>query len=135
MDGIELAYDDRHRRRLVLQCKGGTRFLLDLKHAQILHDGEGLLLDNGSIIIIHAALEDVAEIRCATVEILMHTAWHLGNRHLPCEIHQDRLVVRWDPVIAVMLEKRGCSVARINAPFNPEGGAYETAHDHGRNHD
>lgn len=134
VDVIELAYDDRHRRRIALQSSTGIRFLLDLAEPQILHDGDGLQLEDGSIIIVRAAKEDLAEIRCGTPEHLMRMAWHLGNRHLPCEIHGDRLLLRWDPVIADMLEKLGCAVTRITAPFNPEGGAYQQSHAEGRKH-
>lgn len=134
VDVIELTYDDRYRRRLVLQSSKGTRFLLDLARPQILQNGDGLKLEDGSVIKIRAALEDMAEIRCATPEHLTAMAWHLGNRHLPCEIYEDRLIIRWDPVIAAMLEKLGCEVTRFKAPFNPEGGAYQQSHNDRHNH-
>ena len=56
--------------------------------------------------------------------------WHVGNRHTPCQINSDHLLIQADPVIGHMLEHLGAVVEPLTAPFNPEGGAYG----HGRTH-
>ena len=121
----------------------GLQFLLDLPEATQLHDGNDLLLTDGRHVRVLAAPEDIMQVVALDPLHLMRTAWHIGNRHLPCEIHADRLVLRWDHVIADMLEKLGCEVKRLDASFNPEGGAYghgqthshNLGHNHGHSHD
>ena len=138
MGTVTLDYDARFRRRIVLTSDQGMPFMLDLPTATELKEGDGLILDTGQVLRVVAALEDVMEVRATSPHHLMRTAWHIGNRHLPCEIHGDRLVLRWDHVIAEMLEQLGCTVARVKKPFQPEGGAYghgrTHGHDHGHSH-
>ncbi|HAC48492.1 MAG TPA: urease accessory protein UreE, partial [Sulfitobacter sp.] len=55
---------------------------------------------------------------------LPRIAWHIGNRHTPCQIDADRLVIQRDHVIAKMLGQIGAATREITAPFRPEGGAY-----------
>lgn len=137
-DTITLSHDDRFRRRMAMTSDGGLRFLLDLPQAVELAQGQGLRLEDGRIIGIRAAEEPLMEVRADDPRLLMRSAWHIGNRHLPCAIHADRLLLRWDHVIAAMLEGLGCRVARVSAPFRPEGGAYghgrTHGHDHGHSH-
>ncbi len=134
-DTVTLTYDDRFRRRMVMTGDDGLAFLLDLPEAVQLHEGTDLLLEDGRHIRVHAALEDIMQVIAKDPLQLMRTAWHIGNRHLPCEIHADRLVLRWDHVIADMLEKLGCEVKRLDASFNPEGGAYGHGKTHSHDHD
>ena len=85
-----------------------------------------------------AAPEPLLEIRCRDAHHLVRVAWHLGNRHLPTQIFEDRLRIRVDHVIEDLARKLGAEVARIEAPFDPEGGAYghgrTHGHDHGHSH-
>ncbi|MBB5516212.1 urease accessory protein [Rubricella aquisinus] len=129
-DTVTLTYDDRFRRRIALTGDQGTAFLLDLAEATELRAGDRLLLDDGRTIEVRAAPEDLMRATSPDPHHLIRTAWHVGNRHLPCAIHPDHLILRWDHVIADMLEQLGCTVERIEAPFTPEGGAYG----HGRTH-
>ncbi len=134
-DTVTLSYDDRHRRRMVMRGDNGLEFLLDLPEAVQLCEGNDLLLSDGRHVRVRAASEDIMQVIARDPLHLMRTAWHIGNRHLPCEIHADRLVLRFDHVIADMLEKLGCEVKRLEAPFNPEGGAYGHGRTHGHSHD
>ncbi len=131
-DTVTLTYDDRHRRRVAMTGDNGLAFLLDLPEAVALRHGDLIELDDGRTIEVRAAPEDLMEVRAHDREHLLRTAWHVGNRHLACEVHADRLVLRWDRVVAAMLEGQGCTVTRVEAPFQPEGGAY--THDHGQGH-
>jgi urease accessory protein len=82
-----------------------------------------------------AAPEPLAEIRASEPAALARIAWHLGNRHLPVELTRKALRIRRDPVIEEMARGLGAVVLGIEAPFNPEGGAYaKGGHDHGHDH-
>ena len=138
-----LGWDDRHRRRVRLARDDGGEFLLDLPEARVLRDGDGLILDDGSVIEVRAADEAVCDVAAASPAALARLAWHLGNRHLPVEIRADALRIRDDHVIVAMLEGLGVRVTRLRAPFTPEAGAYDShehgagahATDHGHDHD
>lgn len=121
---VTLDFDDRFRRRRRYVAESGFAFLLDLEEATPLRDGDGLLLEAGGVILVRAAPEPLVEVRAATPERLMRLAWHLGNRHLPTEIQAERLLIRDDHVIVAMLRGLGAELRKVDAPFNPEGGAY-----------
>jgi urease accessory protein len=134
-DTVVLDYDERHRRRLAMTGRGGLAFLLDLAAARALRDGDGLVLEDGRIVEVRAAPERLLEVTCASPAELVRVAWHLGNRHLPTELMGSALRIRFDHVIADMLEGLGARVAEVEAPFNPEGGAYaQGGHHHGHHH-
>lgn len=109
---------------------GGLAFLLDLAATTCLKDGDALLLEDGRLVEIKAAAEDLLEIKGHDALHLMTLAWHLGNRHLAAQIERERIVIRYDPVIAHMLEHQGARLREVHEPFNPEGGAYPAHHDH-----
>ena len=135
IDRVVLDYDGRHRRRIVLTGESGARYLLDLPQTRNLHDGDGLALPNGEVILVVAQPEPLLEVRAASPEALLRLAWHLGNRHLTAAIEADRILIRRDHVIAHMLEHQGASVREVVAVFDPEGGAYhDHAHDHHHDH-
>jgi len=123
-DRVVLSYDDRFRRRILLTGEKGTKVLLSLKEAQHLHSGDALEAEEGALIEVVAAPEELIEIRCNSEIELLRTAWHLGNRHLPTQIEGDCLRIRFDKVILEMIEGLGASATLVHAPFNPEGGAY-----------
>ncbi len=111
----------------------GTVFLLDEAEAVQLRHGDGLKLEDGRIVEVLAAPEALLEVRAADPVHLLKLGWHLGNRHLAAEMHADRILIRDDHVIAHMLEHLGAKLCRVQAPFDPEGGAYGGAHV-GHNH-
>jgi len=134
-DCVVLDFDARHRRRIVMHGEAGLNFLLDLPEAVALADGDGLQLEDGGLVAVKAAQERLIEVRAGDGLPLVRIAWHLGNRHLPTEILDDALRIREDHVILDMLEKMGARTALIEAPFNPEGGAYGQGRTHGHGHD
>jgi urease accessory protein len=129
-DRVVLDYDQRHRRRIVVKGVKGTEILLDLAEVPDLRDGDALVLDSGERVVVEAAPEDLMEITCADPVHLARIAWHLGNRHLAAEIRGTAIRIRTDHVIAAMAAGLGATVRPISAPFNPEGGAYGSAHNH-----
>ena len=123
-DTIVLDFDDRHRRRMAMIGTRGLEFLLDLENAVALRGGDALVLDDGRLIEVVAAPEPLLEIRVADPHHLIRVAWHLGNRHLPTQIVGKGLRIRRDHVIEAMVKGLGARVIEIEAPFDPEGGAY-----------
>ena len=123
-DTVVLDFDDRHRRRMAMMGTRGLAFLLDLENAVALRGGDALVLDDGRLIEVVAAPEPLVEIRCKDPEHLVRVAWHLGNRHLPTQITARGLRIRRDHVIEAMVKGLGARTIEIEAPFDPEGGAY-----------
>jgi urease accessory protein len=130
IDRVVLDADERHRRRIVLTAEGGTRFLLDLPHATGLRDGDGLVLEDGSVVRVVGKCEALVEIAAANPRELTRLAWHIGNRHTEVEIAGERLRIRRDSVLEEMLRGLGAQLSFIEAPFQPEPGAYGHAHGH-----
>lgn len=130
-DSVVLDFDDRHRRRMAMRGTRGLEFLLDLPEAVALRSGDALVLDDGRLIEVLGAPEPLLELRCRDARLLVRLAWHLGNRHVAAQILGTALRIRRDHVLADMAEGLGARVIEIEAPFEPEGGAYaEPAHGH-----
>ena len=123
-DTVVLDFDDRHRRRMAMTGTRGLEFLLDLENAVALRGGDALVLEDGRLIEVVAAPEPLIEIRGTDPQHLVRVAWHLGNRHLPTQIMPKGLRIRRDHVIEAMVKGLGARVIEIEAPFDPEGGAY-----------
>ena len=136
-DTITLGETDRHRRRMAMRADGGLEFLLDLPAARLLRHGEGLRLEDGRVIEVRAVPEPLLEVKGRDARHLLALTWQIGNRHLAAQIEAHRVLIRRDRVIAEMLEGLGAEVREIDAPFDPEGGAYgghSHGHDHGHDH-
>lgn len=145
-DTVVLDFDDRHRRRVAMTGTRGLEFLLDLENATALRGGDALVLEDGRLVEVVAAPEPLLEIRGSDPHHLVRVAWHLGNRHLPTQIMPRGLRIRRDHVIEAMVKGLGARVIEIEAPFDPEGGAYagpphaeqhapgRTGHDHAHDH-
>jgi urease accessory protein len=134
IDVVTLASDDRHRRRLVMTGEAGTRFLLDLPQAAMLRDGDGLVLDDGSIVRVVGKPEPLVEIAAAREVDRLRIAWHLGNRHVEVQVAGDKLRIRRDHVLEAMLLGLGARLTPVEAAFDPEQGAYAHWHDDGDGH-
>jgi urease accessory protein len=138
VDSITLDAHERHRRRVVLRAERGTKFLLDLPKATALHDGDGLVLEDGALVLIVGRPEPLVEISAADPYALARLAWHIGNRHIEVEIVGAKLRIRRDHVIEAMLRGLGAALSPLEAPFHPERGAYDHHshdHDHAHGHD
>ncbi len=128
---VSLDYDGRFLRRKMLATDEGEAFLVDLAQTQSLNHGGVLILEDGREIEIIAAAEELLEVRG---ENLPRLAWHIGNRHTPCQVESDRLLTQRDHVIQDMLNKLGAEVSMVIEPFTPEGGAYGHGRTHGHAH-
>jgi urease accessory protein len=133
-DTVVLEFEDRHRRRMTMTGTRGLEFLLDLPEVVALRGGDALVLDDGRLVEVVAAPEPLLEIRCRDNLHLVRVAWHLGNRHLPMQVMAKGLRIRRDHVIEEMVRGLGGRVIEIEAPFDPEGGAYAVAAAHAHEH-
>ena len=131
VDRVVLDAVERHRRRITLTGERGTIFLLDLPQATALRDGDGLVLDDGSMVRVAGKPEPLIEISAASAQELARVAWHIGNRHIEVQVVGDKLRIRRDHVLEAMLRGLGARLAPVEAPFDPEQGAYSG---HGHNH-
>jgi urease accessory protein len=131
---LTLDFDARHRRRIRLTADQGEEILLDLPQAVAMADGDGLQLEDGRWLMVQAAAEQIVEIRHKDPNQFVRLAWHLGNRHLPTEMRDQVLRIRPDHVIEHMLCGFGAELTRVQANFQPEGGAYGGDHGHHHSH-
>jgi urease accessory protein len=134
---VMLAHDERHLRRKLLHLDDGDMVMLDMKQPVLLAHGDLLLMDDGNAIEVRASAEKLFEIRPRDRLHLVELAWHIGNRHLPAQIEEDRILILRDHVIREMLIVLGADVAEVTEHFQPMRGAYH-GHDGGHsshNHD
>ena len=130
-DRVVLDAGDRNRRRIVLKGVRGTEFLLDFERPVMLHDGDGLLLDDGTIVLVAGSPERLIEVSAPSALDTVRLAWHLGNRHTDVQIVGGKIRIRRDHVLEDMLRGLEAHIAPLEAPFDPEQGA---PHGHGHEH-
>lgn len=131
-DRVVLDAGDRQRRRIVLRGDKGTEMLLDFEKPVTLRDGDGLMLDDGAIVLVAGQPEPLVEISAHSALDTVRLAWHLGNRHTDVQIAGNRLRIRRDHVLEDMLRGLGAHLTPLEAPFDPETAA--PSH-HGHTHD
>jgi urease accessory protein len=137
VDQVLIDYDRRFRRRILLTTVSGAEVFIDLPQAVRLRDGDGLDVE-GCIVRVRAQAEACMDIHAHGDGELVRIAWHLGNRHLPVQLLGDVIRIRADHVIGEMIEGLGGHVDRVDAPFDPEAGAYSGGghhHHHGDDDD
>jgi urease accessory protein len=118
---VELDSAARHLRRKLLVLPEGDEVLVDFERPVQLRNGDCLVLEDGRLIEVIAAEEDVMEVKADNLAVI---AWHVGNRHLEAQIEAGRILIRPDHVIAAMLQGLGATVKQVREPFAPEHGAY-----------
>ena len=131
-DRVVLDAGDRNRRRIVLTAEKGTEFLLDFEKPVSLRDGDGLVLDDGAIVLVAGEQEKLVEISAGSALECVRLAWHLGNRHTDVQVIGDRLRIRRDHVLEDMLRGLSATLTPLDAAFDPEAPA--PAHEHERDH-
>jgi len=132
VDRVILDADDRQRRRIVLTGEKGTRLLLDFERPVTLRDADGLLLEDGSIVVVAGQIEPLVEISAKAPLDFVRLAWHIGNRHTDIQFVDKAFRIRRDHVLEEMMKGLGASLTTIEAPFDPEPTAPQAhQHDHG----
>ena len=130
-DFIELSYDERFLRRKKLTSYNGIEFLVDLKNTISLKKDDVFKLDSGLLINVRYKIEELLEIKGNN---LMHLIWHIGNRHIPCQIEENRILIQNDKVIEEMILRLNGQTKVVLEAFDPEGGAYGIGRTHGHRH-
>jgi urease accessory protein len=120
-DRVVLDAGDRQRRRIVLRGEKGIEFLLDFEKPVMLRDGDGLALDDGTLVLITGEREKLIEVSAHSALDAVRLAWHLGNRHTDVQIVGDKIRIRRDHVLEDMLRGLGAHLSPLEAPFDPEG--------------
>ncbi len=124
---VTLSYEQRFLRRKKLVSDDGMPFLVELGETVSMNAGDAFLLDDGTAIVVKAAIEPLLAVYH---DNLPRIAWHIGNRHTPCQIEADHILILRDHVLQGMLAGLGARTEHTEAAFTPEGGAYG----HGRTH-
>jgi urease accessory protein len=127
---LVLDYEARFLRRKRVVAASGRAVMVDLPETVSLDAGDALEAEDGTLLEIVAAPEPLLKV---TGE-LPRLAWHIGNRHTPCQVAGDHLLIRADHVLADMLRRLGAGLEETEAPFTPEGGAYGHGRTHGHSH-
>jgi urease accessory protein len=123
-DRVVMTAQERHIRRKLITLQHGEEVLVDFPLTVMLKHGDILVLEDGRVAEVIAAQEELMEVRARDATHLTLLAWHIGNRHLDAQIEPERLLLRRDKVIAVMLEHQGAVVRNVVEIFSPEHGAY-----------
>ena len=123
-DILMLDFDSRNRRTGTLTGMRGTVLDVALDHAATLRTGDAFVAEDGRLFEVVSKPERLLDIKPATDADLAKIAWQLGNHHLPMQITGKRLRIRAAGDIAAVLTGLGAKVTEIEAPFDPEGGAY-----------
>jgi len=127
---LVLPFDLRIRSRLRTRLASGEEAVLKTERGAILRGGECLRAEDGRVVRVSAAPEKVMHVTCADQFELTRAAYHLGNRHVPVEIGDAFLRIAADHVLYDMLLGLGAKVEELDAPFEPESGAYGGGHAH-----
>ena len=128
---LPLTADERSVVRGRRRTDCGREVLLQLPRDGALQPGDQLTDAQQSVLVeVTAAPEALMRVQAPTPLELMQAAYHLGNRHVALELHDQELLLPEDAVLASMLEGRGLHLSRCNRPFAPERGAYG-GHAHG----
>ena len=127
---LRLAFDQRQKSRLRARLASGEEVALLLPRGTLLRGGDLVGASDGRVIEVVAEPERVLHVECASPVELARCAYHLGNRHVPVQLGEGWLRIAADHVLAEMLAKLGARVTPIEAPFEPEAGAYSGGHHH-----
>jgi urease accessory protein len=133
VDRVVLDAGDRQRRRIVLTTEKGIKLLLDFAAPVMLRDGDGLVLEDGSVVAVAGQAEPLVELTAKTPEDLVRLAWHIGNRHTDVQFTDKGLRIRRDHVLEEMVKGLGARIALVEASFDPEPAA-PPGHDHDHGH-
>jgi urease accessory protein len=139
VDTLILPYAQRSAQKGFLFGVKGACVELDFAETVRLRTDDALLLDDGNLVEIVAEPEALIEARATDLPSLARLAWHLGDRHVPVQVLERKIRLKRDPAIETLLVSLGARIVVIEAPFEPEGGAYAAAghehHDYHHGHD
>jgi urease accessory protein len=126
---LTLPYDTRQRSRFRSVLDGGREVAVVLERGNVLRQGDVLAAADGTLVGVRAADELLSVATAPDTLTALRAAYHLGNRHVPLHIADQRLAYLHDHVLDDMVQRLGLSIVQMHAPFEPEAGAY-----HGDSH-
>lgn len=129
-DVLVLSFEYRCKSRLRARTRGGVEVGLFMPRGTILRGGQRLVAADGTVVAVESAAEQLVEARCGDPCKLARLAYHLGNRHVAVQVGQGWLRIAADHVLEGMLAGLGADLRRLEAPFEPEAGAYAHGHQH-----
>ena len=121
---LTLPLEKRLRSRQRATLDDGADAGIFLPRGQTLRHGDLLASDDGTVVRICAAPEVLSEVRVDDPLLLARACYHLGNRHVALQIGAGRLCYLHDHVLDELLQGLGLQPTCIEAPFEPEPGAY-----------
>ena len=127
---LRLPFEQRQKSRLHAQLASGEEVALMLPRGEVLRGGDLVTASDGRVIEVIADAEKVLHIECSSAAELTRAAYHLGNRHVPVQVGEGFLRIGADHVLEEMLKGLGAKVKHMEAPFEPEAGAYGGGHRH-----
>jgi urease accessory protein len=127
MDRLVLTFEQRQKSRLRVRAESGEEVALMLERGRLRRGGERVTAADGRVFEIVAAPEKLLHIEC---DAIAKVAYHLGNRHVPVQVGEDFLRIAEDHVLEEMVKRLGAHVRHVEAPFEPEAGAYGGGHRH-----
>ena len=127
---LSLPYEQRQKRWLRARLASGEQVALKLRRGETLRGGDLLAAPDGGAIEVSAAPEKVLHVVCSSSLELARAAYHLGNRHAAVQLGHGFLRIIEDAVLEEMLRGLGAKLTKIEAPFEPEPGAYGGGHAH-----
>jgi urease accessory protein len=123
---VILSFEQRQKSRLRAKLESGEEVALALPRGSVMRGGDVVKTTDGRAIEIVAAPEKLLHIEATS---LAKVAYHLGNRHVAVQIGDGFLRIAEDHVLEDMLRRLGARVSHVEAPFEPEAGAYGHHHD------
>jgi len=127
---LKLPFDARQKSRLKAKLVSGEEVGLVLPRGEILRGGDLVTASDGRVIEIVSLEEKILHVEASSPQQLARVAYHLGNRHVPVQIGAGFLRIAEDHVLEEMLKKLGAKLSHVEAPFEPEAGAYAGGHQH-----
>ena len=127
---LRLPFERRQKSRQLARLASGEEVAIELPRGQVLRGGDWVVASDGRVIEVVADPEPVVHVECDSPQLLARAAYHLGNRHVAVQVGDGWLRIAADRVLERMLEGLGARLSTLEAPFEPEAGAYGAHHRH-----
>ena len=131
---LTASWDLRQRSRFRTHLDDGREVAVVLPRGGVLRQGDLLLAEDGLVVEVQAAAESLTRAATKDAGLFARACYHMGNRHVPLQVEDGRMIFKPDRVLTAMLESLGLELASLEGPFDPESGAYAGGHRHGSAH-
>lgn len=121
---LTLTWQDRQRSRLAAMLPNGKALAVILARGEAMQHGDFLCNEEGDLVLVQAAVEDLMKVTASEPYQLMRIVYHLANRHVRAMLTAEAAYIAPDSVLAEMIVRLGGQVEQVQCAFHPEGGAY-----------